>query len=190
MSDASDPFRQEWPAGVGLPAVSNAGHCIWCQRELGTAEGGMGAPVPAVCDACAAVLSADNREPLGSFIEKIDAPVLVLAGTGQVELANAKARVFLGKSAPAIGGHLAGEVIECIWASEPEGCGGTVHCSGCTLRRSVHHTHATGEPLNAHSCHDVRTPGGVRTLWLEFSTERAGKLVLLKVSQVGTERRV
>jgi hypothetical protein len=56
--------------------------------------------------------------------------------------------------------------------------------------RGVQHTHTTGQPLQAHSCHDVRTPGGVRTPLLEFSTEHAGKLVRLKVSQVGTERRV
>ena len=189
MTDSGDPFREDWAAGRTMPVAGDASRCLWCRGELAAAEGGTDALLPAACDACAAVLTADNREPLSSFIEKVDAPLLVVTDNARVEMANARARVFLGKTADALVGRLGGEVIECVHAAQPGGCGGTEHCSGCTLRRSVQHTHATGEPLRVHSYHDVRTAVGVRTAWFEIATERAGELVLLRVSQIGLERR-
>jgi PAS domain-containing protein len=189
MSDGRDPFREGWAEGRTVPVAARARACVWCQRELGAAEGGPLSTAPAVCDSCAAVLTSEDREPLATFIEKVSAPLLVLSWDATVVMANARARVYLGKAVDDIAGRPSGDVIQCVNASEPEGCGRTIHCSGCTLRRSVQHTHETGEPLHVHSYHDVRTPAGIRTAWLEIATERAGELVLLRVSQVGFERR-
>ena len=80
-------------------------------------------------------------------------------------------------------------MVECAHATEPGGCGQTVHCKGCALRRSVEHTHATGEPLRGvHAYQEIRTPNGIRTAWFELTTERAGDLVLLRIDDVGVER--
>lgn len=145
--------------------------------------------VRALCDTCAATLQSGRREPLSSFIETVDAPILVLAASGRVELANNRARALMGRITDAIEGHQAGEVIECVHASEPGGCGQTEHCSGCTLRSTVQHTHSTGEAhYDVHACQQVSTPGGIRTQWLELSTEKAGELVLLRIAQLGLER--
>jgi hypothetical protein len=64
-----------------------------------------------------------------------------------------------------------------------------VHCTGCALRRSVQHTHATGETLRGvHAYQDIRTPSGIRSAWFELPTERVGDLVSLRIDDVGVER--
>ena len=42
-------------------------------------------------------------------------------------------------------GLLGGEFMECKWARLPEGCGQTVHCAACAIRRTVMDTMATGQ---------------------------------------------
>jgi PAS domain-containing protein len=188
MADAKDPFRQGWPTGVPVPTPGKQ-RCVWCQGPLQAGEGQVLASTPAVCDACAAVLSSVGRQPLAAFIEKLAAPVLVLTPDCVATLANAKACAFLGKTAERLVGQRAGDVIECVHAAEPGGCGQTLHCKGCAVRRSVEHTHTTGEPLRGvHAYQDIRTPNGIRTAWFELTTERAGDLVLLRIDDVGVER--
>jgi hypothetical protein len=188
MADGRDPFREDWPASVPVPAPGDR-RCVWCKGELKCGEGQLVASAPAICDGCAAVLSAADRVSLGDFLEKLDAPVLVVTGDCVATLANTRACVFLGKAAEKLVGRRAGDVVECAHASEPGGCGQTVHCKGCALRRSVEHTHATGESLRGiHAYQEIRTPHGIRTAWFELTTERIGELVLLRIDDVGVER--
>jgi hypothetical protein len=188
MADGRDPFREDWPDSIPVPARGDR-RCVWCRGALQSGEGQLLAQAPAICDTCAAVLSAVDRTPLGDFIEKLDAPVLVVTGDCIATMANSRACVFLGKAAEKLVGRLAGDVVECARAGEPGGCGQTVHCKGCALRNSVQHTHATGEPLRGvHAYQEIRTPNGIRTAWFELTTERAGDLVLLRIDDVGVER--
>jgi hypothetical protein len=122
MADVKDPFRQDWPTGVPVPAPGER-RCVWCKGALQTGEGQVLASAPAVCDACAAVLGAVNRELLTAFIERPDAPVLVVTKDCVATMANTWARLFLGKVAEALVGRRSGDVVECAHASEPGGCG-------------------------------------------------------------------
>jgi len=54
---------------------------------------------------------------------------------------------MLGKSYRETFGLLGGEAMECKYSRLEGGCGGTVHCKTCTIRRSITHTMETGENL-------------------------------------------
>ncbi|MCU0241102.1 MAG: hypothetical protein MUF51_01610 [Vicinamibacteria bacterium] len=117
-------------------------------------------------------------------------PVMILDDDCTVQLANQKARIFLGKTARQLTGRLAGQALSCLNADGPEGCGHSEHCSGCVFRRSVTHTHATGESLRDVIAYQEKiTPNGIAKVWYRISTERVGQIVLVRLEDVGTERR-
>jgi PAS domain-containing protein len=65
---------------------------------------------------------------------------------GRLLGANQSAADMLGKSREELVGLLGGEAMECVYARLPGGCGGTVHCQTCMIRRTVSETHADGHP--------------------------------------------
>ena len=85
-------------------------------------------------------------------------------------------------------GLRAGDVFECANARLPGGCGRTIHCSGCTLRRTVTDTFTTGRS-------HVRVPAYLRrrrdedagAVSLLITTEKVGGVVLLRVDHVGPD---
>jgi hypothetical protein len=92
---------------------------------------------------------------------------------------------MLGKNLSRIEGYRGGDVFECAYARLPEGCGKTVHCSGCTIRNTVIKTFATG--INY-----IRTPAflfknsnrKVKKYDLYISTEKVGDIVLLRIDEM------
>ena len=76
-------------------------------------------------------------------------------------------------------------MFECAYARLPEGCGGTVHCSGCAIRRSVYETYETGESRNnipATLRCDLNNPS--HDVIMHISTEKMGNVVLLRIDKV------
>jgi len=68
-------------------------------------------------------------------------------GTGRTGYSNDAARRLVDKPEEKIEGLLVGDIFECVHASQPGGCGGTEHCSRCTIRSCIEKTYATGLPL-------------------------------------------
>jgi len=139
-----------------------------------------------VCQRCSFRLNAQVGLSLSEYLDGLDAPIVLLGGGGDVRGANSRARAMLGAELPEIVGSLAGDVFECRWASLPEGCGRTVHCSGCAIRRTVTDTYATGrshlyEPAGL----DRGTPDEPKETRLQISTERVRDVVLLRIDEMG-----
>ena len=144
---------------------------------------------PGACDACAESLLAEEGRSLEAFVEDLPQPVLIVSGDVVAQAANRRARAFVGKEPPEIVGRRGGDVIECAHAGLPGGCGHTVHCQGCALRRSVEHTHTTGEPLtDVIAYQNLVSRQGIRRLWFRLATQRAGEVVLVRIDEVGPER--
>ena len=79
-----------------------------------------------------------------------------------------------------IKGQLLGDVIECVNAQTPEGCGRTIHCSGCTIRRMVTATHQDGRPRQSVEADQlVMRAGSVVPVRYSISTQKVGNAVLL-----------
>ncbi|MEW5870982.1 MAG: PAS domain-containing protein [Chloroflexota bacterium] len=167
--------------------------CAWCGKLLDES-------VPAsehqnwvthgICPDCAFHLKAQIGIPLPDYLEGLDLPVLLVDGDGRVRSANQPARQLLKKPLPAIEGRLGGDVFECVHARLPEGCGHTIHCSGCTIRRTVTETLNTGQPrqrvpatLDQSLSDDTSGKVSQRIRFL-ISTQKIGELVLLSVEDV------
>jgi hypothetical protein len=83
---------------------------------------------------------------LGEYLDDFDLPAMALNEEGRVVAANQRMAEILGKKDRIRCGLLGGEAMECQFARLPEGCGRTVHCQTCTIRRTVMAVIDTGQP--------------------------------------------
>ncbi len=119
---------------------------------------------------------------LKEFINEFGFPVVLVNSNVELIDANQEALRFVGKDLDQIKGQLGGEVLECIYAAEPGGCGNTVCCKACTIRNSVNSTHHTGKPLvDVDAYQDIMTKDGLRRVHLKISTVKSADSVLLKI---------
>ena len=163
--------------------------CAWCRKDMGAAVGdGYDPRFPithGMCGLCFERFLPAEPKPMREFLESLEAPVILLQAELRVIAANEKARALLGKELSAVEGRLPGEAIECVHSRTPEGCGMTVHCQACTIRRCLVETLATGKScLNVAAYPDVQLGSAVKTLSLGVSTEKAGDCVMVKVESL------
>lgn len=159
--------------------------CAWCKSEI---EPTGGAELPGtshgICARCADLLEQFDQHRLGTFLDGILHPVLCVDDDVRVVFGNRAAADALGRDPLALRGQLGGEILECVHAREPAGCGRTDSCPACVIRGSVDKTYATGEPVrHADAWQDLFTPAGVRRQHLLVSTEKSGRFVLLHIDQ-------
>ena len=126
--------------------------------------------------------------PLSDFLDGLGLPVLVADGDGVVELANRPLLELLDKDPSQVRGQRGGNVFECAYARLPEGCGRTVHCSGCAIRSAVTETFITGKSLHKVRAYLNRdTDAELSQLGLLISTEKAWGMVLLRIDRIGLQ---
>ena len=133
-----------------------------------------------VCRSCSDHFLATHGIDLSRYLQMLNAPVLLVGSNVDILAANSEALRLIGKPAEKIPGNLAGKVFECRYSRLPGGCGQTIHCSGCAIRRSVHETWETGRPV-------VRCPailnrlesGRNEEIHFYVSTRKEGGIVLL-----------
>jgi hypothetical protein len=128
--------------------------------------------------------------PLQAFLDSLQAPIFVVDGDVVVQAANKRGYALLKKGAGLVLQQLGGVVFECAYARLPEGCGRTVHCSGCAIRRSVYHTMETGKSLirvpAVLNCGEASEPDKIV---MHISTEKMGNIVLLRVDAAEEQRK-
>jgi len=97
---------------------------------------------------------------------------------------NRSACSWLNKKPGEIIQHLAGNVMECVHARLPEGCGAALSCEVCEILRSAAETVKTGEPLIAVPAMLLREDA-VRALamMLRLTTMKSGGLVMLRLDR-------
>ncbi len=162
--------------------------CAWCRSEIGKVSSSR---VPetdlshGICPSCYDNIRFQEGVPFGEYLDSLPVPVYVVDGNGVVQGVNRKGCEALGKAPYDIIRRLGGDVFECAYARLPEGCGRTVHCSGCTIRRAVLRTFETGQPesrvpavLNRGRAEDpTRVP-------LTITTVKAQGVVFLRVDEM------
>jgi ferredoxin len=102
-----------------------------------------------ICRNCLDNMTFQAGVTMQTYIDSMSVPIMVIdvrRGRAIVKAVNKRASLALRKQPEEMVQHLAGNVFECAYARHPEGCGGTIHCSACTIRRSVLRTFETGEP--------------------------------------------
>jgi hypothetical protein len=161
--------------------------CAGCSKALGAKPSEIHVKTiitHGLCEKCANKFFGEMGEDLKTFIDGLPAPVVVVDPDVSVKTANARALVLLEKSLDEVGGYKGGDVFECAYAKLPEGCGRTIHCSGCAIRRTVTDTLKSGRshlkvPAHLHS----GDADHYRDIDLLISTEKVGKIVLLRIDK-------
>lgn len=133
-------------------------------------------------------LSCESRERmkvpvnLRSFLDDLNAPVVLVDESGVVQIANIHTSRLLHKHLAGIEGNVGGDVFECAYSKLPEKCGNTVHCTGCSIRNCVMDTHATGKPmLKIPATLKQLTAGEPQEVHWYISTEKLDKYVILTI---------
>jgi PAS domain-containing protein len=165
--------------------------CAWCRKDIRSSGEAAGPDAPVshgICRECSDNLFFQVGVDLRRYLDSLPAPVVAVDPNGVVTTANAKARQMLGKDSPEIDGRRGGQVFECAYARLPEGCGNTVHCSGCTIRRAVMQTWETGgSMLRAPASLIQDGPEGEQRVRLLISTQKFGSVVLLRIDEMSKE---
>jgi hypothetical protein len=135
-----------------------------------------------ICTACREHFAFQMGVPLQTYLDSLPVPIFVVDGDAVVQAANKQGYRTLQKGPDQVLKRLSGVVFECAYARLPAGCGRTVHCSGCAIRRSIAHTYETGESLYSvpASLH-CGGEGGSHDVSLSISTEMMGNVVLLRL---------
>lgn len=123
--------------------------CAYCRKTISDDRGGSCDVSHGMCQSCA-----DHYErlwkgmPLSEYLDAIDLPVIVVNGDGNVVAANQRLSSLFGREKAELRGLAGGEAMACVYSRLPEGCGKTVHCRECTIRRAVQEVARTGRPLD------------------------------------------
>lgn len=163
--------------------------CAWCGVELTGDSEGPDATQPVSHGICRPCRDAHFKHFRSSnaqeFLDSIGVPVLVVDDDVCVLGANRQAEALLGMETPSLVGLKGGDVIHCVNAPLPGGCGSTVHCRTCTIRNTVRATYETGEACsNVAAYPDVEMSGAKKSMNLSISTEKVGNVVLLRIDDL------
>ena len=162
--------------------------CAWCRTEIGNIESSVHSDSDVshgICNNCLDNLTFQQGVPITDYLETLPLPVLLVDDYGIVKAVNKKACEVLGKEPLEIVQHLGGNVFECAYARLPEGCGRTVHCSACAIRRAVTTTYETGEPQGMVPAVLNREKGGRPSkIALSITTVKKGNVVVLRVDRI------
>ena len=136
--------------------------CFYCKNLLRTIESNISGVSHGVCRNCLPKLLKELGQSLSEFLDELSAPILVLQEGTRIVAANAAARKLSPEPLEELCGRLCGDVIGCRHSKEAGGCGQTVHCLSCTIRRSVAHTIETGRVLQGYPGISGHRPDGRR----------------------------
>jgi hypothetical protein len=166
--------------------------CAWCNKEMqgGDSQAGTENMIThGICNSCRDNVLFQLGVELELFLDSLEAPVVMVNGSGTVVSANNKARKMLRKNLSKIEGYRGGDVFECEYARLPEGCGNTTHCSGCTIRRTVMQTYGTGKGFRrVQATLSHYTPQDPEQMDLLISTEKLSDVVLLRIDKIEAKK--
>jgi hypothetical protein len=160
--------------------------CTWCNNEFPSEQAGPQTErrvTRGICPACREHFAFQMGVPLQTYLDSLPVPIFVVDQKGVVQAANKGGYALLNKRPDQVLKRLSGIVFECAYARLPEGCGRTVHCTACAIRRSVAHTYETGESLsNVPALLHCGREGGEQDIAMHLSTEMMGDVVLLQLN--------
>ena len=158
--------------------------CSYC-RSSWAAEGPPDMVSHGICEGCFAFYERTwDGLSLGEYLDDFDEPVIVVSDEGRVLAVNEKMAEVLGRTDREARGLLGGEVMVCAYARLEGGCGQTVHCSACTIRRTVEAARDTGEAQENVLAYLERDDGPVH---LRISTSRIDQGVRVVIHDMQPE---
>lgn len=161
-------------------------YCIRCKTVVAEFEHGHIFTGTTLCENCREELKGKSAiSEITQFLDSLVQPVLAVDSEGRIGTANRSARRLLGKELEDISHELGGVVFECAYAKLPDGCGQTVHCNGCAIRRAVNLTMTTGTTLRSVPApFSGGDPYNPEPLLFRITTEKVGNTVLLQIEDI------
>lgn len=155
--------------------------CSWCGTVLVQDREGDGQISHGICIPCSDHLLSDNGVSIQTIIDRFPFPVLLVDGDAKASVINKPGQEALHLLPGQVANRRCGELFSCTHSRLPAGCGKTIHCSECTLRRTVTYTFATGEPR-------FQVPATLKTgdaeVSLTISTFKMREAVLVKIDRL------
>ncbi len=157
--------------------------CAYCRAALGERN-----PIDdprvshGICSECADWLQHQARGmKLSEYLDGFEVPVVIVDQDGRLVACNGQFSDMVGKNGRELFGALGGDAMECRFARLPGGCGNTIHCETCTIRRCVEQTLETGQGVRG-------VPASLeqdrQTIDMVISTEKIGDVVRLWVERL------
>ena len=135
-----------------------------------------------VCISCYNHIRTKFGLNIRKFLDMLDAPVFLVDDDVNILAANTRAIAAVKKPFELMQGKLCGNVLECINACLPDGCGKTEFCPDCTIRTTVTETYKTGNPVTRRpAVFRRRNSGSEEIQSLLVSTRKDGSIVLLRL---------
>jgi PAS domain-containing protein len=157
--------------------------CSYCKKEMGEKEPFDDDSVSHImCSECFDYFEEQIKGlSLERYLDKFKAPIIIVDAEGRILASNKMSEKMTGKSRRGVFGLLGGEAMECAYARLPGGCGKTVHCETCTIRRTVTKAMDKGEP-QLHV--PVTLKRADREIKMIISTDKIDKLVRIVIEKV------
>lgn len=156
--------------------------CSFCDTIISLETPGDDRVSHGVCKSCYTKILTEHGFNLRKFLNLLDAPVFLVDGDANVLAANRLAAEAVRKPIGTTRKQLCGNVLECINAFLPEGCGKTSGCPDCTVRNSVNETYKYGTQITRRPAVITRQNGSAEeTAHLLVSTQKDGGVVLLRL---------
>jgi len=114
------------------------------------------------------------------YLDNFAVPVVILNSDCRVVATNEMAAKITGKSSRQTVGLLGGEALECVYSRLPGGCGKTVHCTTCTLRKIIEDTIESGKPIHRKLIKFIQLD---KELEMVVSVEKIGELVSILIEK-------
>jgi len=127
------------------------------------------------CEPCFNLLMSSRDDSLASYLESLGVPAALVAEDHTVLFANSRFQAL--KTDGHVLGMRIGQVLGCMYSPLLGGCGETVACLLCSLRRSVEQTMRTGEGLRGVPVSYPHRDDMRRTF--SVTTQRTGDTVLV-----------
>ena len=117
-------------------------------------------------------------QPLEQYLDNFEAPIMIMDAEARIGAANEKVAELTGKPRREVPGLLGGEAFECCYSRLPGGCGKTIHCETCTVRKIVNDAITNKIPQLKIS---VKIQREKEVVSLKVSAEKIGQLVQLTI---------
>lgn len=123
--------------------------CSYCRQKIGEKEPFEDNRLShGICGACydyhiPRILEKD----MSAHLDRYPYPVIMVDENVRLLGINREMTTFLGKARDEVVGLLGGELLGCLYARLPEGCGKTTHCSTCSIRLAVEKSRKLGKDL-------------------------------------------
>jgi hypothetical protein len=156
--------------------------CSFCNTDISDGPQGDDTVSHGVCASCYTKILTGHGFNLRKFLNLLDAPVFLVDTDVNILAANTLAISAVKKPVEQVTGRLCGNVLECINAFLPEGCGKSPFCPDCTIRPAVNETYTTGRAIHRRPAVVTRKNNGHQeTVRLFVSTQKDGDVVLLRL---------